>query len=103
MSAGGSGTVASEAVRRPASAHAFRSAYNTLTLNLAHEIVTGARSVVEARQFYAETASAYAMGGSAPYAERLLFESTEGGADDPDESIIADRWHARRQRRSKTW
>jgi hypothetical protein len=39
-------------------------AYNTLTLNLAQEIVTGKRNVEEARKFYAETASAYVMGAS---------------------------------------
>ena len=33
-------------------------AMNVLTLNLAHEIITGRRSVEEARAFYAETAAA---------------------------------------------
>ncbi len=64
-------------------------AYNTLTLNLAHDIVTGKRTVEDARRFYAETASAYVMGRDAPYAEGLLFESAEEGVADPDEAIIA--------------
>jgi hypothetical protein len=64
-------------------------AYNTLTLNLAHDIVTGKRTVEDARRFYAETASAYAMGRSAPYAEGLLFDPPEEGAGDPDEAMIA--------------
>ncbi len=63
-------------------------AYNTLTLNLAHEILTGKRNVEEARKFYAETASAYVMGRPAPYAERLLFDIAEQGAGDPDETMI---------------
>ncbi len=64
-------------------------AYNTLTLNLAHDIVTGKRTVEEARHVYAGTASAYAMGRPAPYAEGLLFEPVEDGAGDPDEAMIA--------------
>lgn len=63
-------------------------AYNTLTLNFAHDIVTGKRTVEDARRFYAETASAYMMGRSAPYAEGLLFRPAEDGAGDPDEAII---------------
>jgi hypothetical protein len=64
-------------------------AYNTLTLNLAHDVVTGARTVDDARRFYADTASAYAMGRSAPYAEGLLFEPAEEGVGDADEAMIA--------------
>jgi hypothetical protein len=63
-------------------------AYNTLTLNLAVEIIEGRRSVEDARRMYGETAAAYAMGRDAPYAERLLFTPGTGTAD-PDEAIIA--------------
>jgi len=64
-------------------------AMNVLTLNLAHEIVTGRRSVKEAREVYAETAAAYAMGREAPYAERLLFDPPNTpDALDPDEKMI---------------
>lgn len=63
-------------------------AYNTLTLNLAHDIITGKRTVDDARRFYAETASAYVMGRPAPYAESLIFEPVEG-AGDSDEAMIA--------------
>jgi hypothetical protein len=64
-------------------------AMNVLTLNLAHEIITGRRSVDEARAFYAETAAAYAMGREAPYAEKLLFEPPRAtDAVDPDEKMI---------------
>ncbi len=42
-------------------------AYNILTLNLVHDIVTGARTVEDAREMYAETAAAYSMGRPAPY------------------------------------
>lgn len=64
-------------------------AYNTLTLNLAHDIVTGERTVDDVRRFYAETASAYSMGRPAPYAKALLFHTPEEGAGDADEAMIA--------------
>ncbi|MBT2596445.1 hypothetical protein J7I92_14560 [Arthrobacter sp. ISL-72] len=64
-------------------------AFNTLTLNLAVEIIEGTRSVEDARDLYAQTAAAYVMGRDAPYAERLLFTPAAGGAADPDEAVIA--------------
>ena len=65
-------------------------AYNTLTINLAVEIMTGRRTVEDARRLYGETASAYVLGRDAPYAERLLFDPVAGPTADPDESIIAE-------------
>jgi hypothetical protein len=64
-------------------------AFNILTLNLAVEIIDGRRSVEDARELYAETAAAYVMGRSAPYAERLLFTPPAQGTADPDESNLA--------------
>lgn len=64
-------------------------AANFITLNLMHEIVTGARTVEAARKVYAEQMSAFLMGREAPYAERLLFDPPSGGTADLDEAIIA--------------
>lgn len=64
-------------------------AYNTLTLNLAVEIIEGRRSVEDARRFYGETAAAFVMGRPAPYAEKLQFTPPSGETADPDEAIIA--------------
>lgn len=64
-------------------------AFNILTLNLAHEIVTGQRTVEDARELYAETAAAFVMGRDAPYAERLLFTPPDGSTGDPDEAVAA--------------
>ncbi len=61
--------------------------YNTLTLNLAVEIIEGRRTVEDARRLYGETAAAFVMGRSAPYAEKLLFTPPENTTD-PDESVI---------------
>ncbi len=63
-------------------------AYNTLTLNLAVEIIDGRRSVEEARRPYGDTAAAYSVGREGPYAERLLFQPPSETAD-PDEAVIA--------------
>ena len=60
-----------------------------ITLNLMHEIVTGQRSVEEARKVYAENMAAYTVGRPAPYAERFLFPLPQQGTEDPDESMMA--------------
>lgn len=65
-------------------------AMNILTLNLAHEIVIGRRTVQDAREHYADQASAYVLGREAPYAERLVFDVPTGETSDLDESIIAE-------------
>lgn len=62
-------------------------AANTITLNLAVEIMQGRRTVEDARRFFAETLAAYTLGRDAPYAERLLFQTAEAAAD-PDQPMI---------------
>jgi hypothetical protein len=61
-------------------------AADMITINFMHEIVTGKRTVEEGRAAYAEQMSAYMLGRSAPYAERLLFDPPNGGTADPDEA-----------------
>lgn len=63
-------------------------AANFITLNFMHEIVTGKRTVDEARHAYAEQMSAYMISRPAPYAERLLFDPPKGGTMDPDEGLM---------------
>ncbi len=62
-------------------------AANVLTLNLMHEIVTGVKTVDEARQIYAESMVGFTLGRSAPYAESLRFDVPQGGTEDPDEAM----------------
>lgn len=62
---------------------------NILTLNLMNDIVTGKKTVDEARKAFADMAPAYAMGRSAPYAERLQFKPPKGETEDVDESMVA--------------
>ena len=70
-----------------AAARCDSEAANMITLNLMHEIVTGQRTVEEARRIYAENMAGYTMGRPAPYAERLLFPVASGGTEDPDEGM----------------
>jgi hypothetical protein len=70
-----------------AAARCDSEAANILTLNLMHDIVTGAKSVEEARHVYAENMVGYTLGRSAPYAERLQFEVPQGGTEDTDEAV----------------
>lgn len=72
-----------------AAARCDSEAANFITLNFMHEIVSGQKTVEEAREAYAEQMSAFMMGRPAPYAERLLFEPPSGGTGDPDEAVIA--------------
>jgi hypothetical protein len=61
---------------------------NILSLNVMHEIVTGKRTVEEARKHHAETAMGYTMNRPSPYTESLLFGVPADTADQ-DEAIMA--------------
>ncbi len=63
---------------------------NTLALNLAHDIVTGDKSVDEARQDYAITALKSMMGADPDYVTGLQFDLAGEEQRDPDESIVTD-------------
>lgn len=62
---------------------------NFLATNLAHDIITGKRSVEDARNHYVESMKAFRRNEKAPYMEKLLFEPQKG-ARDPDERRISD-------------
>ncbi|MBD0372708.1 MAG: hypothetical protein ICV60_17820 [Pyrinomonadaceae bacterium] len=62
---------------------------NVLGMNMVHEIVTGKRTVEDARKTAVESTVAYNLGRSAPYAERLLFEVPQGGTEDLDKSEVS--------------
>lgn len=59
-------------------------ANNYLTLNLVHEIITGKKSIDEARLFYGETTMALMKGLTSDYAEKLLFQVENGKTTDTD-------------------
>ncbi|HLS25742.1 MAG TPA: hypothetical protein VK063_07710 [Beutenbergiaceae bacterium] len=62
---------------------------NNLALNLVHDIVTGAKTVQEAREYYGEEFLGYRRGDATPYMEALRFQIPSGTAD-PDERLLSD-------------
>lgn len=59
---------------------------NFLALNLAHDIITGKRSVDDARAFFARTAGDFMKGQRPAYTQELQFKAG-GRTADPDESV----------------
>ncbi len=82
------GSILVDRTRGEAAGRCDSEAANVLGLNMVHEIVTGKRTVDEARETSTQNTVAYNLGRNAPYAERLLFEVPEGGTEDLDESMI---------------
>jgi hypothetical protein len=62
---------------------------NFLALNLMHDIVTGARSVREARDYYAKEFADYRRKRRTPYMERLRF-AVHGDTRDSDTRALTD-------------
>ncbi|MEJ7803435.1 MAG: hypothetical protein WKH68_08705 [Candidatus Limnocylindria bacterium] len=67
-----------------AAARCDSEAANLLTLNLMHEIITGKRTVADARETYAQSLVGYTMGRATPYCEKFLFDIDAYG--EPNES-----------------
>lgn len=63
---------------------------NNLALNLVHDIVTGAKTVEEARSYYAKEFVDYRRGRPTPYMEALRFDTAGEGTADPDERVLSD-------------
>ncbi len=82
------GSVIVERTKGEISARCDKEEMNLLAINLANDIVTGKRSVEEARQFYAETAMAFKNGQSDPYVEAFQFEVPQQGTADPDQPAM---------------
>jgi hypothetical protein len=78
------GSVIVERTKGEISARCDKEEMNYLALNLANDIVTGKRSVADAREFYVKTAMAFKQGRKDPYTQGLQFTVARGGAGDPD-------------------
>jgi hypothetical protein len=61
---------------------------NLLALNLAYDIITGKRSVDDARKYYAQEFLNHKRKAPTPYMKGLKFEQKR--SDDPDERILSD-------------
>lgn len=65
-----------------------REEMNFLALNLAHDVVRGAKGVEEARQFFGKTSVMTLAGKSTPYTEGLLFTTARADSADPDRPVV---------------
>ena len=64
---------------------------NVLSLNLAHDIVTGKKTIDEAREKYAKIMTKGKAGGSPEYMQGLQFDVPENDPRDPDVTIAAEK------------
>ncbi len=80
------GSVVLERTAGEISARCDKEGANFLALNLANEIITGKRSVRDARKMYGEQIIAMKAKQPAPYTEKLLF-SPMSATEDPDHPV----------------
>lgn len=78
------GSVIVERTKGEISARCDKEAMNFLALNLANDIVTGRRTVNDARRAYAENAMAFMQNKSTPYTQGLQFSAPKIAQGDPD-------------------
>jgi hypothetical protein len=83
------GSVVVERTAGEVSARCHDEEANNLALNLMHDIVTGAKSVESARDYYAKEFLDYRRKKPTPYMERLRFDAGDGTAD-RDERVLSD-------------
>ena len=84
------GSVMVERTAGEVSARCHDEEANRLALNLMHDIVTGAKTVGEARSYYAKEFLDHRRGKPTPYMEKLRFEVPDGDTADPDRRLISD-------------
>jgi hypothetical protein len=83
------GSVVVERTAGEVSARCHDEQANFLALNLMHDIVTGARTAQEARDYYAKEFADYRRKKPTPYMERLRF-TPESNTADPDARVLSD-------------
>lgn len=84
------GSVVVERTAGEVSARCHDEEANTLALNLMNDVVTGAKSAEEAREYYAKEFLDYRRKQPTPYMEKLRFEPGTGDAADPDARVLSD-------------
>jgi len=84
------GSVVVERTAGEVSARCHDEEANFLALNLMHDIVTGARDVQDARDYYAKEFADYRRGKPTPYMDGLRFTLPDGGTADPDTRMLSD-------------
>ena len=83
------GSVIAERTAGEVSARCHDEQANFLALNLMHDIVTGARTVEEARAYYAKEFLDARRKQPTPYMEKLRFQPPTG-TPDPDQRVLSD-------------
>ena len=84
------GSVIVERTAGEVSARCHDEEANRLALNLMHDIVTGAKSIAEARAYYAKEFIDYRRKKPTPYMEKLRFTVPSGGTADPDRRVLSE-------------
>jgi hypothetical protein len=84
------GSVFAERTKGELAARCDKEEMNFLAFNLAHDVITGQRSVEAARETYAETAAAFMLGEQRPYTQGLQFAVPQGDTADPDTPALGD-------------
>jgi hypothetical protein len=84
------GSVMTERTSGEVSARCHDEEANFLALNLMHDIVTGVKSVQEARDYYGKEVLDYRRKKPTPYMAGLRFTPDARNAADPDTRILSD-------------
>ncbi|MFL5268326.1 MAG: hypothetical protein ACJ8AH_17325 [Stellaceae bacterium] len=85
------GSVVVERTAGEVSARCHDEQANFLALNLMHDIVTGRKSVADARNYYAKEFADYRRKKATPYMEKLHFRLADGSTADPDVRLLSDK------------
>jgi hypothetical protein len=78
------GSVVADRTRGELSARCGGTSMNFVAVNLAHDIITGTRTVIEAREEYVRLYRAFKAGKTPPYTQGFQFTPGEGDTRDPD-------------------
>lgn len=84
------GSVIVERTAGEVSARCHDEQANFLALNLMHDLVSGEKSVEEAREYYAKEFVDHRRKKPTPYMEQLRFPTGAGETADPDVRILSD-------------
>ncbi len=84
------GSVVIDRTRGEVSARCHDEQANFLALNLMHDIATGAKTMRQARDYYAKEFLDYRRKKPTPYMEKLRFTPPRSGTADPDERALTD-------------
>lgn len=84
------GSIIAERTAGEVSARCHDEQANFLALNLMHDIVTGAKSVQQARDYYAKEFADFRRKKPTPYMEKLRFTPAADDSTHPDVRVLSD-------------